>query len=178
MHESLIQVRLTVSPFRPSFSPQCKVYPQPFDSCNPCAPKSPFVFNRLRTLYLSCRSFCDSCPLFSITCALFDKNTRGVGVSAAPSRPLSLCVIVCLGLRTRASPVPFRSCISFRINTCEKPRGRGYLTHRSVGRLNHESETVRYRRRLFRYAETSGRTGSGAWALRSRENSRQLEALT
>jgi len=66
-----------VSTFRPSFSPQSKVYPQPFDSCNPCAPKSPFVFNRLRTLYLSCRSFCDSCPLFSMTSALFDKNTGG-----------------------------------------------------------------------------------------------------
>ncbi len=66
-----------MSTFRPSFSPQSKVYPQPFDSCNPCAPKSPFVFNRLRTLYLSCRSFCDSCPLFSMTSALFDKNTGG-----------------------------------------------------------------------------------------------------
>jgi hypothetical protein len=71
------KVLLTVSPFRPSFSPQSKVYPQPFGSCTPCAPKSPFVFNRLRTLYLSCRSFCDSCPLFSITSALFDKNTGG-----------------------------------------------------------------------------------------------------
>ncbi len=66
-----------MSPFGPSFSPQSKVYPQPFDSCNPRAPKSPFVFNRLCTLYLSCRSFCDSRPLFSITSALFDKNTGG-----------------------------------------------------------------------------------------------------
>ena len=71
------KVLLTVSPFRPSFSPQSKVYPQPFDSCNPRARKLPFVFNRLRTLFLSCRSFCDSCPLFSITSALFDKNTGG-----------------------------------------------------------------------------------------------------
>src|SRR5258708_34908991 len=49
---------------------------------------------------------------------------------------------------------------------------------RSAGRLHHASATVRYRRRLVRYAETSGRTGSGAPAFRSRENSRQLEALT
>src|SRR5258707_14804250 len=77
MRKYLAQVRLTVSTFRPSFSPQSKVYPQPFDSCNPRAPKSPFVFNRLRALYLSCRSFCDPCPLFSITSALFDKNTGG-----------------------------------------------------------------------------------------------------
>src|SRR5258708_31571769 len=150
MGECAYQVRWAVSTFRPSFSTQSKVYTQPFDSCNPCAPKSPFVFNRLRTLYLSCRSFCDSRPLVSITCALFDKNTRGVGVSAAPSRPLRLCVLVCLGLRTRASPVPLRSCISFRINTCksvskqrtstsfrintcEKPKGRG-VPYTQVGR--------------------------------------------
>jgi hypothetical protein len=37
------------------------------------------VSNPLRTLFLSCRSFSDSRPLFSIVCALFDKNTRGVG---------------------------------------------------------------------------------------------------
>src|SRR5258708_13825099 len=97
MHESLIQVRLTVSTFRPSFSPQSKVYPQPFDSCNPCAPKSPFVFNRLRTLYLSCRSFCDSCPLFSMTSALFDKNTGG----RVPRSGLWT-----LGGRRRRLPVP------------------------------------------------------------------------
>ena len=29
----------------------------------------------LRTLVLSCRSFCSRCPLFSMACALFDKNT-------------------------------------------------------------------------------------------------------
>jgi hypothetical protein len=123
-----------VSTFRPSFSPQFKVYPQPFDSCNPCAPKSPFVFNRLRALHLSCRSFCDSCPLFSIISALFDKNTGG-GVSAAPSRPLRLftlvregCVIICLRLCTRVSPVPLRSCMSFRINTCESVSKQTTLT--------------------------------------------------
>jgi len=36
-----------------------------------------FVFSHLRTLYLSCRSFSHSDRLFSIACALFDKNTRG-----------------------------------------------------------------------------------------------------
>jgi hypothetical protein len=34
-------------------------------------------FNRLRTLKLSCASFSHRDPLFSIVCALFDKNTRG-----------------------------------------------------------------------------------------------------
>ena len=118
-------------PFRPSFSPQSKVYPQPFDSCNPRARKLPFVFNRLRTLYLSCRSFCDSCPLFSITSALFDKNTRG-GIPALPSA--STALIIPTGskgfngpwVRFPSSPLPhlrplLRSppfCVStFRINT-------------------------------------------------------------
>ena len=37
----------------------------------------PHRFSSLRTLFLSCRSFFDADPLFSITSALFDKNTRG-----------------------------------------------------------------------------------------------------
>src|SRR6266851_7242136 len=36
-----------------------------------------FISFRLRTLKLSCRSFCGSRPLFSITSALFLQNTRG-----------------------------------------------------------------------------------------------------
>ncbi len=174
-----------MSTFRPSFSPQSKVYPQPFDSCNPCAPKSPFVFNRLRTLYLSCRSFCDSCPLFSMTSALFDKNTGGrvprsglwtlggsrrrlpvpetqprdtrANIPSSPSASTALIIPTgskgfnTLWVRFPSSPLPhlrplLRSpplCVStfrintyksvskqrtltiFRINTCEKPRGRG-----------------------------------------------------
>src|SRR6267154_1276214 len=33
----------------------------------------------LRTLILSCRSFCDARPFFSIACGLFVQNTGGVG---------------------------------------------------------------------------------------------------
>jgi hypothetical protein len=40
---------------------------------------TPFVFNALRALFLSCASFSRSYRLFSIACALFDKNTRGWG---------------------------------------------------------------------------------------------------
>src|ERR1700738_1030519 len=179
------QVRLTVSTFRPSFSPQSSVYPQLFTSCNPGAPKSPFVFNRLRTLYLSCRSFCDSCPLFSVTSALFDKNTGGEvsrsefwtlgggprrlpvpetklrdtrgGIPSSPSTSTALTIPTGskgfngLWVRFPSSPLPhlrpllhlcpvcvstFRintcksvskqtTLSSSRINTCEKPRGRG-----------------------------------------------------
>jgi hypothetical protein len=50
--------------------------------------------NYLRTLELSCASFCSSRPLFSTACALFDKN-RGVGTSAKAqlSRPSHLPVV-------------------------------------------------------------------------------------
>ena len=40
------------------------------------------VLTLLRTLFLSLRSFSRSRPLFSTVCALFDKNTRGMGTSA------------------------------------------------------------------------------------------------
>ena len=48
--------------------------PQTSDSC---PAKRLFIFNSLRTLFLSCASFPHSNHLFSIACALFDKNTRG-----------------------------------------------------------------------------------------------------
>ena len=47
-------------------------------SSDPCYDwRQSFVFNGLRTLFLSCRSFWHSTRLFSIACALFDKNTVG-----------------------------------------------------------------------------------------------------
>jgi hypothetical protein len=42
----------------------------------------------LRTLELSCDSFSHSRPLFSMACALFDKNTRG-GIPPRPAQPLT-----------------------------------------------------------------------------------------
>ena len=42
-----------------------------------CPPRRLFAFNSLRTLKLSCSFFSHSDPLFSIACALFDKNTGG-----------------------------------------------------------------------------------------------------
>jgi hypothetical protein len=67
-------------------------------------------FSRLRTLDLSCHSFSVSRPLFSRSCALFSKNTRGVGIpgrfcsatsasdgsfshsSDEPNRPEEICM--------------------------------------------------------------------------------------
>jgi hypothetical protein len=50
------------------------------------APCSKYLqINSLRALELSCLSFCNSFPLFSIVCGLFCKN-RGVGVPCAFSR--------------------------------------------------------------------------------------------
>src|SRR5712692_2198762 len=47
------------------------------------APAKSLPDNNLRTLALSCRSFFNLDPLFSITCGLFSQNTRGVGGSIA-----------------------------------------------------------------------------------------------
>src|SRR6202790_3181511 len=52
-------------------------FPQPSDPCYDCSLRRPFLFNGLHTLVLCCRSFSHSNRLFSIACALFDKNTGG-----------------------------------------------------------------------------------------------------
>src|ERR1700676_211000 len=52
-------------------------FPQPSDPCYDCSLRRPFLFNGLHTLVLSCRSFSHANRLFSIACALFDKNTGG-----------------------------------------------------------------------------------------------------
>jgi hypothetical protein len=83
--------------------------------------------------------FCDPRPLFSIACRLFSQNTRGwhPPSQALPSSVLTTPALSCF------SPFSYRSCIAFRINTCksvskqttlssfrmntcEKPRGGGY----------------------------------------------------
>ncbi len=66
-----------MAPFGPSFFPQPGVFSQPLDFSRHCPPRWPFVFSRLRTLFLSLRSFSHPDPLFSIACGVFCKNTRG-----------------------------------------------------------------------------------------------------
>src|SRR5882762_669766 len=61
-----------------------------------------FILINLRTLILSCRSFCNFRPFFSIACGLFLQNTGGGGTSATSPRSLlfpflqtGLSVITC-----------------------------------------------------------------------------------
>ena len=68
-----------MSPSSPSLFPQPHVYPPLSGSCYDCPPRRSFVFNGLRILKLSCGFFLRSDRLFSIACALFDKNTGGLG---------------------------------------------------------------------------------------------------
>jgi hypothetical protein len=78
-------------------------------------------FRGLRTLKLSCSFFSDSDPLFSIACALFDKNTGG-GIplpdSGAQKRPLDLNTFRINTCKSVSKQTPLTS---FGINTCEKP---------------------------------------------------------
>src|SRR5260370_8494307 len=52
------------------------------------APAKSLPHNNLRTLALSCRSFFNPDPLFSITCGLFSENTGGGGGSIASGTQL------------------------------------------------------------------------------------------
>jgi hypothetical protein len=56
-----------------------------------CASSISFTSFRLRALFLSCLSFFDRRPLFSIACSLFSKDTGGgviPGIPATPPHPL------------------------------------------------------------------------------------------
>jgi hypothetical protein len=57
--------------------PPASTLPTLRDPLCPRLHRKSICFRCLRTLYLSCSSFPASRPLFSIVCALFDKNTRG-----------------------------------------------------------------------------------------------------
>ena len=83
------------------------------------------IFILLHTLYLSCRSFFGSRPLFSIVCALFDK--KHAYMRTAP-------VLGCTPQRGSASPFRINTCKSVSkqetlstctMNTYAKPRGEG-----------------------------------------------------
>jgi hypothetical protein len=68
-----------VSPLRPSFFPQLGVFSQHFGFYAPPHGVSHAVSHCCALFDLSCRSFCNSDPLFSAVCTLFCKNTRGGG---------------------------------------------------------------------------------------------------
>jgi hypothetical protein len=95
-----------VSPLFVAFAPNCPLTPlstaftQTHPGCSrgtshrsrlTCHVCKSNLLRSLRTLYLSCRSFSGSRPLFSIACVLFDKNTRGMGTPDAPATPSGPC---------------------------------------------------------------------------------------
>src|SRR6266850_3244595 len=66
--------------------------PFPYRRASRLCGKSSILIS-LRALILSCRSFCNSRPFFSIACGLFVQNTGGGGTSAASPRSLRLPVL-------------------------------------------------------------------------------------
>jgi hypothetical protein len=92
-----------VSPSRPSFSPQPQVYPRasPDSTFERLPSRTNLIgplpkpdlnsrpLNRLRPLKVSCLSFCNLYPLFSVACSLFSQNAGG-GVPQALGASVSL----------------------------------------------------------------------------------------
>src|SRR6266404_5137789 len=67
-----------------------------------------YIVNRLRTLILSCRSFGNPRPFFSIACGLFVQNTGGMGTSSGSSPTFTpYCPIDFLILHFHGLPKPF-----------------------------------------------------------------------
>ena len=60
---------------RHSFLPPSISFPSNFSPSFHAARRNPRFLSSLRTLELSCGPFCIRRPLFSMACALFDKNT-------------------------------------------------------------------------------------------------------
>jgi hypothetical protein len=92
-----------VSPFRPSFSPQLGVFSQHFSFYAPLHGVSHAVSYYCALFDLSCRSFCNSDPLFSTPCALFWENARG----GVPLRQLGALCVSALSLAIDFLPLCF-----------------------------------------------------------------------
>lgn len=56
-------------------------------------PHNPQSFSSLPPLEISCLSFSDRRPLFSMACSLFSQNTGEWGISAPAPRPLHLLIL-------------------------------------------------------------------------------------
>ena len=107
--------------------------------------KSQFI-NSLPTLEISCLSFSDPHPLFSIACGLFLQNTGGgipssasLGFRAPQYRadsPLASrfsstreCSPISFRMNTCKSVSKQRTLTPFRMNTCEKTGGGGVIVN-------------------------------------------------
>jgi len=139
-----------VSSFRPSFSPQPQVYPRASSDSTferlpsrtnligplPRPDLNSRPLNRLRPLKVSCLSFCNLYPLFSVACSLFRGNTPGgiplsqalgFRVATLPSEHAHLfsrrvCApLSTFRINTCKSASKQTTLSPFRINTCEKP---------------------------------------------------------
>jgi hypothetical protein len=76
----------------------------------PLNPSNSFAPIGLQPLVSSCPSFCEPHPLFSITCSLFCKNTRGVGTPTLPRQLFASHVICALCI-----PNGFTGCATWRL---------------------------------------------------------------
>jgi hypothetical protein len=116
-----------VSPFRPSLCPQLGVFSQHFSFYAPPHGVSHLVSYYCAFFDLSCRSFCNSDPLFSTPCAVFSKNTRG----GVPLRQLGALRVSALSLAIDFLPLCFhgvtnpssRKCFVF--TSIQNPGGGG-----------------------------------------------------
>jgi hypothetical protein len=118
----ILPVVTGVSPLRHSPS-----MPSP-SLCSLCLCGKFHVLNSLPPLEVSGFSFCKPCPLFSIACGLFSKNTGG-GMSGEHTHPFSprsiRAAVSTFRINTSKSVSKQTTLTSFRMNTYEKPRGRG-----------------------------------------------------
>ena len=112
------------------------------------APSKSQSLNSLPTLETSCLSFSDSHPLFSIACGLFLQNT-GSGIpssaslgfrapqyradSSLASRFPPTCEpsSISFKINTCKSVSKQRTLSPFKMNTCEKTRGRGVIVNQT-----------------------------------------------
>jgi hypothetical protein len=119
----ILPVATGMSPLRHSPS-----MPSP-SLCSLCLRGKFHVFSSLPTLEISSRSFSHSLPLFSTACRLFSQNTRGgipPGDRAHPLFPRSVrAAASTFKINTSKSVSKQATLTPFRMNTYEKPRGRG-----------------------------------------------------
>src|SRR5258708_12577914 len=128
MRYSLNQGSADSVPVSPLLFPATRCVFATFRSFRPAPLRKSRRFILLRALELSCRSFCNSDPLFSMACSLFRKTPRGMGIPDGSVGPFGMPTPL-LPNHIPATPVVSCNYALFRATARRYPSYSQWLPH-------------------------------------------------